>query len=145
MKPVEIRAQAGVRNDLPPDRFAPGDLLVAQNIELDETGKAYRRLGTARQATGAYHSLWGDSEAAYVVKDGVLSLFSAAQGITPITPVAGKRVVYQRVLDSVFWTDGVTTGVLNGATSRNAGVELPQPPAATQTLGSLRPEHILCV
>lgn len=145
MNIIEIRAQSGVRNDLPPDRFSPGDLLTADNIELDETGKAHRRLGVSRHSTGMFHSLWSDVQDSYVVKDGVLSRFSGA-GIAPIVPVVGRRLAYQRISDVVFWTDGVASGVLRGATNHPAGVELPQSPAISLTAGAFRPgAYLVCV
>ena len=145
MKPVEIRAQAGIRNDLPVERFAPGDLLYGDNIELDETGKVYRRLGVAQALTGAFHSLWGDEKDTYCVRAGQLTHLAGTVPTT-IQPVSGQRVAYQRIVNHAFWTDGRQTGVAQGATSRPAGLQVPAAPSVALTSGSLRAgTYLFCI
>lgn len=145
MKFTELRAQAGLRNDLPADRFSPGDMLTADNVEMDETGKVYRRLGMALTHAGAFHSLWGDEHDTYVVQSGWLCRFEP-EGLVQILQVVGKRVTYQRVGDEVFWTDGVDSGVLRGQANRKWGVVAPGRPVVSLTHGAFRAgEYLLCV
>ena len=134
-KPIELKGAAGLRNDVSPERFAPEDLLEARNIELDETGKVYRRMGVTQAIAGKAHSLWADGQDAFVVLDGVLSRIHKGMTATAITPVAGERVAYCRVADEVFWTDGLQSGVINGDTSRTWGIE-PPPPFGAQSAGA---------
>ena len=96
------------------------------------------RIGLRAAVEAAIAAADQDTKDWYVVKDGVLSRFSGA-GVTPIVPVVGRRVAYQRIADAVFWTDGVASGVLRGATNHPAGVELPQSPAISLTGGAFRP------
>ncbi|WP_157288519.1 hypothetical protein [Uliginosibacterium gangwonense] len=145
MKPVEISASLGVRNDLPPDRFKPGDLLAGNNIEIDETGKACRRLGAVRKIAGKCHSLWSSEGDSYFVQNGWLCRFSDG-GLTPIKQVAGTRLCYQRVNNEVFWSDGTETGVLKGASPRLAGIDPSATPEVGLCLGSVPAgSYLYCV
>ena len=50
----------GLRNDVSSERFDIGDLEVADNIDIDKTGRIARRAGYTSVTAGAAHSLWAD-------------------------------------------------------------------------------------
>lgn len=121
---------------------APGkrtDLQRGVNIELDETGKPYRRLGTTALNSVASHSLWANDELAYVVRSGSLCQINPDLSITSLSiPIAGNRVRYQRVANDVFFTDNLTTGVVGTNGYRPWGITPPPVPAAVSINGALR-------
>lgn len=137
-KPIEITAANGVRNDLSPERFEVGDLVTGINVEIDETGKLYRRLGTsAAVMAGDMHSLWGDAAGAFAVRNGVLGrIDQSTLGFTALAPVSG-RVRYQRIANSVFWTDGIYAGEITLEGNRRAGIAVPTTPQVSVTRGDL--------
>lgn len=135
---VELKAVNGVRNDVPEDRFTSGDLAVGTNIDIDETGKAYRRLGTQLLVSGNCHSLWSNnSTGAYVVVDGTLKQIDEAGVLHAIKSVAGRRVSYVAINNNAYWTDGLTTGILNKATNVKWGIVPPTQPSVSLTFGDL--------
>ena len=138
VKPIEIKATGGVRNDVSAERFGKGDLVVGINVELDDTGKVYRRQGYSQIAAAAMHSLWSEGNDAFVVNAGMLSRVESDLSIRPLTAVT-DRVAYVRIADRVFWSDGQQSGVISGSTSRRWGIA--PPPvfnAQAVTVGSLR-------
>lgn len=138
MKTMELSTFAGVRNDVSPERFKPEDLQTGTNIELDETGKPFRRLGTTAIDAVATHSLWANDELAYMVRSG--SLHQIMPDLTVVNlgvAIAGTRVRYQRLGNDVFFTDNLITGVVGTNGYRPWGITPPKPVIAT-TLGDLR-------
>lgn len=134
----KISAASGVRNDLSPERFAETDLTAGTNIELDETGKTYRRLGVTSVAPGNMHSLFSAGQFSYVVKDGWLCLVDVnTPSFTQIIQVKGERVAYTPVNDRVFWSDGLQSGELLGAMNRRWGIQPPPAVVATEGYGNL--------
>lgn len=138
INPVEIKALAGIRNDLSPERFKQGDLLVGSNIELDETGKVYRRLGTSVAAVGNMHSLWSEGADAFVVNNNVLQRINADLTMTPLLAIAGDRVDYVRIGSDVFFSDGIQSGAIRGTTVRQWGITPPPALVAQAVAGTLR-------
>lgn len=140
MKPVTLDKWLGLRNDVDEDRFDPGDMSEATNVELDETGKVKRRLGTQRMQTGAWHSVWSYGNAAeygYGVKDGVLHHIDVNGTPTPIVPVKGRRLSYQLINGHTFWSDEYDCGVLRGATNRQWGITIPDITQAVDVVGTM--------
>lgn len=137
MKYVEVNAINGVRNDVGPERFAPGDLVYARNVDIDESGKAKRRAGTALVAAGAAHSAWSDGTLGYLVQGGMLKTFTSSGVLTDVTPVAGSRVRYALINGEVYWTDGISNGIINGGVNRPWGITPPSGMAASDVFGAL--------
>lgn len=137
-KPLELNSFAGVRNDVSPERFSAKDLQVGSNIELDETGKPYRRLGTTVLNNTPAHSLWAEGDLAFTVRNGTIhrimpDLTFVDYGVA----VVGERVRYERVNNDVFWSDGVSSGVLSREGNRPWGIIVPKAPVTEETIGSL--------
>jgi hypothetical protein len=144
VKYAEITAVKGVRNDVGPERFSSGDLAYARNLDIDETGKAMRRLGTSLLYAGAAHSAWGDKSQAFFVQGGYLKRF--APGVAPanLAPVAGTRVAYAAINDTVYWSDSLTSGAVTNGVNRKWGITVPTTPALAAAAGNLRAGTYLC-
>lgn len=133
-----ITGGKGLRNDVPVERFSDDDLAEAKNIDIDESAKIYRRLGTTKILSGAMHSLANIAGNTYMVKDNVLGITSADGAFNPLySPVYG-RVRYTAVDDVVFWTDGVDTKAIRNGVVTSAGLTVPTLPDTSLVSGAMR-------
>ena len=135
--PIELKAVKGVRNDISLERFELEDLAVGNNIDLDEKGKIFRRLGTGRIVAGVMHSLKAFTNTALVVSNGVLSVVNAAGTLLALATGIVARLSYTEIVDSIFWTDGVSTGAISQGANRPWGIVVPALPAVTVGAGDL--------
>jgi hypothetical protein len=147
VKTIEFSTLRGVRNDVSLDRFDRDekgkptgmvDLSEAVNVDLDETGKIMRRLGTTLISAGANHSLFSSPLGAYVVSAGVLSYIAPTLTLTAIQSVAGPRLCYAPIIDRTYWSDTLQSGCLNGAVSVPWGIAVPPILTASATAGDMR-------
>jgi hypothetical protein len=139
VKTIEISSFTGVRNDISPERFKKNDLQSASNIELDETGKPFRRLGKTELDATASHSLWANDELAYIVRGGTLRQINPDLSITDLTiPILGERVAYTRIENDVFFTDNQIIGVVGTNGFRTCGILPPSNPSIDVGVGQLR-------
>ncbi len=140
MKPIELKAFAGVRNDISPERFNSSDLQACVNIELDESGKPARRLGkTVRNDDFAMHSGWANDEMCLMVRNGTLQrMFPDGTFHNYGVVVAGARVRYARQGNDVFFSDGLRSGIISSTDGyRRWGIEVPSAPLASMLPGDL--------
>src|SRR4051794_25475570 len=82
MKDVSINGFAGISNKLTAERIqgipakdAPlVDLAEAVNVDIDNSGKVWRRSGQTLQSAGAAHSLWSEDRIGIClyVRDGMM-------------------------------------------------------------------------
>lgn len=128
MKTVQINALAGIRNDVSTERFTRSDLLVGKNIDVDETGKAFRRLGVHRLATGAHSSLWSENGNTFYVKNNALFRLLPDMSSVQIATGIAANVSYTHLAGKVFLSDGIRSLVVQGDQVTAWGVE---PPAST--------------
>ena len=56
----EFKKFTGLRNDVSAERFELSDLAIANNVNIDDTGKIVLRDGYLQKLAGAYHSLWSN-------------------------------------------------------------------------------------
>lgn len=136
----EIKAVKGVRNDVAPERFSNGDLLYANSIDIDETGKCNRRHGTTTLFSGAAHSAYAsvDPEMAFFVQNGYLNRFIPGAALQQLAPVTGTKVAYCAINNSVHWTDGLVSGIITPAgTNKPWGITPPAPVQLTPIAGNL--------
>lgn len=142
---VTYSAFRGLRNDITSERFEPGDLAVAQNIDIDSSGRIARRDGYSALgiATGGAHSLWAN-------KDGTQCYFGAGAGLYQLTQssttysttllktlTTAARISFEQVNDRVYFSNGVDTGVIEQAAVRSWGVAPPALPAITIGTGGM--------
>lgn len=121
MSYIEITAVNGVRNDASPERFAPGDLTYAKNVDIDDSGRASRRAGTRTLIPGPTHSVWSNDVTGFMVQDDTLYTFDANGVKTPVAQVKGPRVSYVDIAGNVFWSDGHQVGIYGGGNLDVAG------------------------
>lgn len=130
MSYVEITALKGIRNDVSPERFAPGDLVYARNVDIDETGKATQRGGTEIVFAGPAHSLWSDGQQGFFVQGGILYRF-LSDGTKSGLCAVQDLVHYVGINNTVFWTDGVSTGAIREGVNTPWGITPPGACSAT--------------
>lgn len=133
---TEIKSVKGVRNDVRSERFSNGDLLYARNVDIDESGKVQRRLGSRVLYPGAAHSAWNDKRQAFFVQDGILRWLQVGGTPIDIIEVTGQRVDYVSVNDKVFWSDGFSRGVVVNGVNHQWGVTPPTMIVATPMQGN---------
>lgn len=138
---VAYQAFSGLRNDVNPERFGPGDLELALNVDLDKSGQLSRRDGYTNVATGAKHSLWSDdAETMCLFVDGnQLMLMQPDYSGMPLTTLTGLdlRMSYTKVNDTVYFSNGVDIGVLENGAVRSWGLQVPTLPGVALTVGAM--------
>jgi len=138
---VEFAKFSGLRNNLAPEAFDPGDLVSALNIDLDDKGEARRRSGYGSAVvSGSTHSLWSDGSTCFAVRNGDLvavdsdwttQLLRAGIGDLPVSYVA--------LGDRVFYSNGTVNGVVQKGRARSWGLAVPDVPEAQVVGGGLLP------
>lgn len=124
---AEFKAFAGLRNDVSSERFGPGDLARADNVNLDATGKLSRRAGRTKVLAGDAHSLWAHGD---------LCLFASGDALRRLHPdytsevlrtglTAGARISYCAVNGRTYWSNGFETGVIEQGRARSWGLASP--------------------
>jgi len=131
----------GLRNDVTPERFGAGDLAVADNVDLDKSGRLARRAGYAAVLPGATHSLWADDE-------GETCLFAQGPQLlqlntnltaTPRAPLTalGAPLSYVRVSERIYYSNGLDLGLLEAGRVRSWGLAVPPLPVPSVTVGTM--------
>lgn len=126
----------GLRNNVPADRFELGDLEAASNFDIDDSKRATRRKGhSAAVLTGVYKSLWSNGSVALAVKSETALVqiqpsYAETTLRTNLTP--GLDMSYTCPATTVYYSNGVDTGVVQDSLSRSWGLVPPsdQPVAA---------------
>ena len=138
---MDLRAFTGLRNDRPVERFEDGDLSVAQNIDIDNSGAVSRRDGYTLRSAGAKHSLWSSDDetlALYVSGTSLVRLNADMSGTVLMTGLtAGLPMAYWKTLDRVYFTNGQQSGVLDNGAVRSWGLAVPSAPAVSVTVGAM--------
>lgn len=131
----------GLRNDVSPERFSAGDLEVADNIDIDKTGRVARRAGYTQQVAGATHSLWSNPQGTlcFFAQGNVLRQLNADYSSTPVVTLSnGDPIWFEQVNDRVYFSNGTDTGVIEqGGAARSWGVAPPALPDVVLGTGNM--------
>ena len=112
MKTIALSAFAGVRNDISPERGTLNDLFGGVNIDIDDTGKLWRRQGTTRILSGPMHSLYSNGDISLLARGPMLIQLHDDFTETLLATVSGDKIAYKTIGNKVYWSDGVTSGVV---------------------------------
>lgn len=133
----------GLRDDIPPDRFAITDLAVADNVDLDKSGKLARREGyTSVRAESQVHSLWADDTGLvglYMAGKQLKKLNADYSGTALAMMTNASRMAFCRVNDLVYFSNGVDSGVYDTVADRvrSWGIHRPGPVGVAVSVGVL--------
>ena len=140
---IAYAAFTGLRNTISHERLTTTELAVADNVDLDSSGRLARRDGYTSVLAGDFHSLWSDDEGTMCLYADGASLKRLNTNYTGTTLATlagvGERISYAKVNDQVFYTNGVDTGVIDAGARRPWGLPAPELPGATATVGALYP------
>lgn len=139
MKDTSYGQFAGIRNTAPPERLAPGDLVEADNIDIDGGGRAMRRAGRQLVLPGTIHSLWAEADVClYLAGEAMYRLHPDFSTELLALGLSGAPMAYLALDGRVYHSDGAATGVFDGAGVRSWGIAIdPIVTAASATAGSL--------
>jgi hypothetical protein len=130
----------GLRNNVGPNTFIPGDLVTALNVDITDSLDIERRKGYSAPVTSAIdRDLWASGATCLGVGTNALKLvnpdYSTATlyaGLTPSRPLS-----YAAVADRVFWSNGIALGCVQNGANRTWGMTLPGLPSIAAGPGAL--------
>lgn len=115
-KPDSLMIQqfAGLKNTVNPERMAPGDLVRATNIDLDDVGQARRRRGKTKVNTSAHHSIYNFGTIVYGVRGTELGIIYPDYSFESLkTGIGPEPIAYVTVGDDVFFSSLDNSGVIH--------------------------------
>lgn len=133
---------AGLRNNVTPEMFAPGDLVTALNVDINDSQDISRRKGySAVVIAGVDRSLWAYESMCFGVGSNALKWINPDYTTTTLRTglTAGASVSYAPVGQRVFYANGFELGCVDGGVHRSWGLDIPGLPIATAMGGTLTP------
>jgi len=124
MQTQKYAAFGGIRNTLSNERIDRAvrqvgsrdqrtDLVEADNVDLDSSGRASRRAGQTLVIPTAAHSIWASNDMCLFVQAGVLMRLNADYTATQLASGIGDSpMCYEDVNDTIYWSNGVMNGVV---------------------------------
>lgn len=138
---VTYTAFKGLRNDVNPERFTPNDLVTADNCNLDKSGQLARRDGFTSKLAGAVHSIWANDiqTTCLFVQNGQLRRLNTDYSSALICALADSaaRVSYHQVNDSIYFSNGTDSGVIENGAVRTWGMQIPPAVSAVLSVGNM--------
>jgi len=136
----EVPGFAGLRNTVAPEAFEPGDLVTAENIDIDDGQRARRRKGFTRIEAATYSSIFAHGDQCVALRDSVLVRLNSDETTTSlVTGMLARPVSYFGMGARIYWSNGPQQGVVEDGANRSWGIDLPfSQGSATQQGGALR-------
>lgn len=114
---IVLSAFTGLRNNTTRERLGPGDLEVATNIDLDDTGQASRRRGYTQKHSAPHHSLRTIGGRTFVVRSNWLGILDVSYGFTQLVYVGEEPVCYVDIGEDVYFSNNAESGVIGADNS----------------------------
>lgn len=138
---MEIKAFKGLNNTTSPERMKPGELAVALDVDVDNTGRLLSRVGTAVINATPSHSLYAYEAGVFLSQDASLYAVEANLALTFVrTLTSAAHVSYDSTNGVAYFSNGIDTGRFIGRTPKKWGVIPPNAqPIGQVTTGALPP------
>lgn len=137
---VVLKFPSGIDNRNREYELSEGSARILNNMDVTRFGGIRSRAGIRLSIAGDVHSLYAPPYHPFMllVKDSSLCCLDKQGNLTTLTTVA-DRVTYALLNDSIFWSDGISTGqVLANGTLGLWGLAVPPTPVIVATTdGSL--------
>lgn len=134
------KAFAGLKNTVSPERLEEGDLVTANNVDIDATGKISRRDGRTLALAGSYHSLFASGDVCLIVGGSTLSSVKSDYTLQTLrTGLSNARMAWQKSAGRIYYSNGHDTGVIDGGLSRTWGITTPSHQGAAQEVSGALP------
>lgn len=134
---------SGLNNVTDSSRLKPGELAVAENVDIDRTGGIHKRGGRVLRHAGNCRSVFGSKIGLMFAEGGSLQAMSPNNAVTTLATGVNplKHVAFcEGIPGQIFWSDGVSTGVVTADGNRPWGITNPAPPTiAVSTGGGIPP------
>lgn len=136
---AEIKKFLGLRNTVSPERFRLGELEIALDVELDDSGQLLSRLGQTVVNATSSHSLYSNAQLTLLMQGNVMKRVEADLSLTTVQTLTNDDPVsYDTVGNQTYWSNGTDKGCFVGLTPREWGITPPVgQPVAQATLGAL--------
>lgn len=140
---IVLSAFAGIKNTVSEERLKQDELFAAVNVDIDDVGQLRRRRGVTQRSNAVCHSIITLGDITLVVKDGILGQLFPDFSFTALVPVGPEPLCYERVGDTIFYSNRTIAGKLvNGIPARwGAAVDdqwVSPVIRPTETLGAIR-------
>lgn len=139
---MEIKKFLGLKNVTSDERLKPGELSVAQNVDIDDSMRILTRLGRDQVSAGNFHSLWAEEEHALVMKDSDLYVLDlpANTAVRIARLSSADRVAYNRQQGTIYFSNSRDTGRIHEGRVKAWGTPNPVgQPRAAAAAGRLAP------
>ena len=125
---VEYAEFRGLRNNVDPEAFAPGDLATALNVDIDDSLGISRRKGFSAPVTSAIdRDLWASGPICLGVGSNALKLVNPDWTTKTLRSglSSGQTLSYAVVGDRVFYANGTELGCVQNGADRTWGITPP--------------------
>lgn len=130
----------GLKNTVPKESFAPGDLWVADNTDINDAKIALRRDGWGtRKASGDFSNIWSAGGVSLVVQGGAIKLINADWSVTTLVTGISGRVSFFLApgANRIYWSTEREMGCIENLVNRSWGMTVPSAPAVQVVPGSM--------
>jgi len=142
---MEIKRFLGIKNTTSTERLKPGELTVASDVDIDNTGRALSREGITKIDATSSHSLYSNPYITLFVQGASLKRINSNLTFTTLaTLTSASPMSYAEYGGVTYYSNGVDKGrIVNGA-AKQWGITPPvgQPVAAAAD-GALPPGRYL--
>ena len=115
----------GVHNVLPAQQLPPEDLAAGVNIDLGDGGRVFRRHGRASFSAGAADSLFAYRGLALFRRSDALRRLLPGGSSEVLQSGVTQPVAYWGTGERIYWSDGLTKGVIVDGANEPWGISVP--------------------
>lgn len=136
---MEIKKWLGLRNTDSPERLKPGELSVAQNVDISNADALLARTGYMTVQNGSYHSLWASDRTCYVMVGNDMKRLLEDGSLVQIKRLtSGRKVSFAEQNGVVYFTNRSDSGRIVNGTALEWGIRNPvSQPKADPYVGTL--------